>query len=466
MTTGSRIDPWELAAWDATETAGRVRRGEVSAREVVDAALARAGDVAELNALVTTTAERAQAASESAPKGPLFGVPFAIKDLAQVAGVRTAWGTAASGDFVSRRSDPTVRGLERLGLLCIGKSATPELGMTGTTEPIAFGPTRNPWDRARSSGGSSGGAGALVASGVVPIAHGSDGGGSIRIPASCCGLVGLKPSRGRLDMEGSHLLPVNIAVHGVLTRSVRDTTAFWSAIEKEIPARRLEPIGDVAKAPPRRLRLGVYVDAPIDKPVDAEVVAAVERAATLAAELGHEVRRIACPFPAQVVTDFTQLWCFVGWVQSKAGRLLVHPRFDASKLEPFTKGFARGFGKDISAALAAIRRLRGFTSRYADLIAPHDVLVGPTVATPPPLLGHLATDRDFEETLDRLLAFTPFTGLFNAAGAPAISLPLGRAGDGLPIGVHFAAALGGERTLLELATELESAAPWETIAPR
>ena len=184
MGTGTTRDRWELAAWDAVETADRIRRADVSAFEVVEAAIARAEDQKALNAIVTATSDRARATAKSAPRGALFGVPSAVKDLAQVAGVRTAWGTAASGNLISKRSDPTVLALERTGLVSIGKSATPELGLTATTEPLAFGPTRNPWARDRSTGGSSGGAAALVAGGVVPIAHGSDGGGSIRIPAS------------------------------------------------------------------------------------------------------------------------------------------------------------------------------------------------------------------------------------------------------------------------------------------
>lgn len=459
------MDRWELAAWDAVETAQRIRQGDVSAPEVVEAAIGRAEDAASLDAVVTMTADLARRTASGPTRGALFGVPFAVKDLAQVAGVRTAWGSAASGSFVSRRSDPAVRALEAIGLVSIGKSATPELGMTATTEPLAFGPCRNPWSRERSTGGSSGGAAALVASGVVPIAHGSDGGGSIRIPASCCGLVGLKPSRGRFDMEGSNLLPVNIAVHGVLTRTVRDTVAFWGAIERARPPRGLSPIGDVAPAPARRLRIAVFVDSPIDTTVDAEVGATVERAAALLGELGHEVRPIACPFPAQVVHDFLRLWCFVGWLQAKTGRLLIHRGFDATRLEPFTRGFGRSFGGDVRASLAAIRRLRGFTRHYADLIAPYDVLVGPTLAEPPPPLGHLATNQDFDVIIERLLSFTPFTGLINAAGAPALSLPLGQARDGLPLGVQLAAAHGQERLLLELAREIEAARPWPRLAP-
>jgi amidase len=459
------MNHWELAAWDAVETAQRIRRGDVSALEVVEAALARAQDASALNAIVTMTPDRARAAASRGPHGELFGVPSAVKDLVQVEGVRTAWGSGSSGHFLSTRSDAIVQALEGIGLVSIGKSATPELGMTATTEPIAFGPTRNPWARDRSTGGSSGGAAALVASGVVPIAHASDGGGSIRIPASCCGLVGLKPSRGRLDMEGSNLLPVNIAVHGVVTRTVRDTVAFWTAVERRRAPRGLAPIGEVAPAPARRLRLAFFSESPIGTVVHPDVRAAVDRTATLCAELGHDVRRVACPFPAQVVHDFLRLWCFVGWVQAKGGRVLLHRAFDASKLEPFTQGFGRSFGKQLRASLSSIHRLRGFTRRYEELVAPYDAFVGPTVAEPPPPLGHLATDRDFDETIDRLLTFTPFTGLVNAAGAPALSLPLGRSSDGLPLGIQLAAAHGRERVLLELAGELERAQPWERTAP-
>jgi amidase len=453
----SGIDPWELSTWDAVETAERIRRREVSAPEVIDAALRRAADMRSLNAIVTSTESLARAAAARTPNGPFFGVPTAIKDLAHVRGVRTASGTAASGTWIANRTSSVVRAFEELGFVSIGKSATPELGMTGTTEPIAFGPCRNPHAKEHSTGGSSGGAAALVASRVVPIAHGSDGGGSIRIPAACCGLVGLKPSRGRLDMEGSNLLPVNIAVDGVLTRTVRDTVAFWTALERHEKPRGIAPIGHVAKAPARRLKLAVFVDSPIETTVDPEVRAATERTAALCVELGHEVRPIPCPFGPQVVHDFLRLWTFVGFVQARAGRLLVHPRFERRKLEPFTHGFARDFVSKIPETFAAMRRLRGFAARYASIVAPYDALLGPTLGELPPKLGHLATDQDYATTIDRLFSFTPFTGLINAAGAPALSMPMGESASGLPIGVQLMGAHGAERVLLELASELELA---------
>jgi amidase len=435
-------------------------------REVIDAAIRRAHDARALNAIVTEAEHRALAASVRAPRGPLFGVPTAIKDLAHVAGVRTAWGSRASGTFVARSSARIVRALEDLGLVSIGKSATPELGMTGTTEPLAFGPCRNPWSRAHSPGGSSGGAAALVASGVVPIAHASDGGGSIRIPAACCGLVGLKASRGRLDMDGSNLLPVNIAVDGVVTRTVRDAVAFWTLLEEQRRPIAVAPIGPVDPAPRGRLRIARFVDSPIGTPVDPEVLAITERTAETCRTLGHEVHDIPCPFPAQVVHDFLLFWAFVGFMQARAGRILVHPGFDGSKLEPFTLGFARHFTENFAGTWGAIRRLRAFPARYAEIAGKWDVILGPTLAELPPKIGHLATDQPFATTIERLLSFTPFTGLINAAGAPALSLPMGMSASGLPIGVQLMAAHGCERVLLELAGELETTRAWEGVAPR
>jgi amidase len=459
------IDPWELAVWDATETRARIVKGEVSAAEVVDAAIARMNQSGALNAIVTATPERARRIAAGPARGPLFGVPSAVKDLAKLEGVRIAWGTAASGHVIAKQSDPWVRALERIGLVSLGKSATPELGMTGTTEPLAFGPTKNPWDRTRTPGGSSGGAAALVASGVVPIAHGSDGGGSIRIPAACCGLVGLKITRRRWDMEASPLLPINIAVHGALTRSVRDTAAFWRAIEEERGA--LRPIGDaLGEVPRRKLVIGVFVDSPTGVPVNDEIRATVETTAARLRELGHDVRAILCPFPGQIVRDFTDYWMFVAWLQDAFGRVLVTPGFDRGKLEPFMKGLSARAASQHGKTFAATRRLMRLTGEWPALLAPHDVLIGPTLAQPAPPLGHLAPDVPFDEAMARLMRFTPFTGLVNAAGAPAISLPLGRTKEGVPIGVHAMGRHEDEPTLLALATELEEAMPWPKLAPR
>ena len=224
----------DLDRLSAVETAALLRTRQISPLEVIDAAIVRAEAVAHLHPLVTPTFERARSHARALDLSlPLAGVPFAIKDLSHVAGVPTSWGSRGANGFVPKKSEAFVSKLESLGLISIGKSATPELGLTGTTEALRGEACRNPWDPSRSVGGSSGGAACLVAAGVVPIAHASDGGGSIRIPAACAGLVGLKPTRGIIDMEGSHLLPVNIAVNGVVTRTVGDQSAFYDAIGLE-----------------------------------------------------------------------------------------------------------------------------------------------------------------------------------------------------------------------------------------
>ncbi|MBK7585874.1 MAG: amidase [Myxococcales bacterium] len=455
----------EPANWDAVETAARIRSGEVSAREILRGAIARAESASPLGALVTPTFERALEAAETLGSGALAGVPSALKDLLQVAGVRTTWGSQAIGDYVSKKSDPFVRRFEDAGLVSLGKTATPEFGLTATTEPLGRDPCRNPWDPRRITGGSSGGSAALVAAGVIPIASASDGGGSIRIPAACCGLVGFKPSRLRSDMLGSNLLPVNIACDGVLTRSVRDTIAFFDAVESGRPPRKIDAIGAVRAKPARRIRVGVFVNAPLGLPVHPEVQAAVRAAAATCAALGHHVEEIDVPFAASVVEDFQRYWAYVAWAQVRFGKIATHRGFDARRVEPWTAAMAAAFTGARWAAFGAIRRLRRFGEVYDAVLQDYPVLVCPTVAAPAPVIGHLATDLPFELVFGRVEAFAGFTCIQNVAGAPAISLPLGQSTEGLPIGVQFATARGEDRLLLELARELESAAPWQPTAP-
>jgi amidase len=452
-----------MESWDAVETAARIRTRDVSPVEVIDAAIARAEAQGDLGAIVTQTFARAR---EEAPRarGPLAGVPTFVKDLAHVEGVRIGWGTRAVAGVVSRRSDPIVRTLAAVGLVSLGKSATPELGLTATTEPLVGPPCRNPWDRSRSTGGSSGGAAALVASGVVPIAHASDGGGSIRIPAASTGLVGLKPTRGRLDMDGSSLLPVNVAVDGVLSRTVRDTIAFWSAIDALRRPRR--PIGPVPEEPRRVLRIGLFTSSPLGGSVSPEVREAVERAGRLCEELGHRVEPIACPLPERAIEDFLRYWTLIAWLQDRLGPLLVDRRFDRTRLEPWTLALSAHCAREPREILAAVRGLRAFAHAHRERLTTHDLVLGPVLAHPPPPLGHLATDAPFEVSMERLREHCPFTGLLNATGLPALSLPLGRTRENLPIGVQLLGAALEERTLLSLALQLERVAPWPLVAPR
>lgn len=456
-----------LAAWDAIETCDRIRRKDVSAHEVLEAAIARAEEARHLGAVFENTFARARAGVANLDSGaPLLGVPTFIKDMTQIQGVPMTWGTRAAGRYVSRRNDPIVTSIEETGIVILGKSACSELALIPTTEPLGWPPCRNPWDPSRSSGGSSGGAATIVAAGVVPIAHGVDGGGSIRIPAACCGLVGLKPSRFRLDMKGSNLLAVNVACDGVVTRTVRDTVAFFAAIESRHAPRRVAPIGQVADRPARPLRMGVFVGAPTGTPVNAEVQKAALAAARLCETLGHVVEEISCPFEGGVFDDFLRYWALLAWLQVWTGRLGMHWGFERSKVEPWTKGLMGFFSRKKLAGLAATRRLRRFSSTFAQVMERHDVLISPTLAEPAPSLGYLAPDLPFNTAFERVRAYAAFTTFYNVSGAPAITLPLGRSSAGLPIGVQFAAAHGSDRALLELALSIEAAQPWPGVAPR
>ena len=443
----------DLTTCRVVDTVARLRSGELTPKEVIDSAIARAQAAARLNAIVTETFE---AARHQAPtEGAFAGVPTFIKDLSHVKGVATTWGSQAANQFIAKRSDAFVKRFAKTGIVSLGKSATPELGLTATTESPGRPPCRNPWDPTRSTGGSSGGAGALVAAGVVPLAHGSDGGGSIRIPAACCGVVGMKPSRGTIDMEGSRLLPINIATNGVLTRSVDDTIAFYDALGLHV--------GSQPKPAP--LRIAVFVDSPIATPVHPDTQVAVRAAAKLCETLGHHVEEISCPFGTTVNDDFLTFWGFVAWIQLKTARYMLHRGFDATHVDPWTTGIARMFVGRKRATWSAVRRLRRFARAYAHLFETHDVLISPTTAEPAPLIGYLAADLPFETHYERLRAYAPFTPIQNVAGAPAISLPLGRSSSGLPIGVQFAGTRGADRTLLELARTIDAAQPWPRIAP-
>ncbi len=448
-----------MATWDAVETVARIRKKDVSVAEVVEAAIARSEEFGYLGAVFERTYDRArEQAARASVDAPLAGVPTFIKDLTQVRGVRTTWGSRATGPYVSRRTDAIAAHMEESGLVMLGKSACPELGLSTTTEPLGWPPCRNPRDPCRSSGGSSGGAAALVAAGVVPIAHGSDAGGSIRIPAACCGLVGLKPSRFRLDGAGSNLLAVNVICDGVVTRTVRDTIAFYAALESRRPPRKVLPIGVRSDKASRSLRIGLFVDSPVGSMVDTEVQQTVREAARLCAGLGHAVEEILCPFSGSIIDDFMRYMAIVAWFGVRLGRWTTHFGFDASKVDLWTAQFVEFFANAKLAGLAATLRLRRFARTFQDVMTRFDVLMSPTLPEAAPPLGHLAPDVPFATLFERMSAFAAFTAPYNVAGAPAISLPMGRSSSGLPLGVQFAAAHGRDAVLLDLAMSLEGLA--------
>lgn len=443
---------------DAVALAHRLARREVSPGELWAAAADRARRAdASLQAVAVWVTAAGGRPREGAP---FAGVPTLVKDNEDLAGYPTSEGSRAMPDAPLPHSSPFVAHLLDLGFAPVAKTTLPEFGLTASTESLRFGATRNPWSTGRSAGGSSGGSAALVAAGVVPLAHANDGGGSIRIPASCCGLVGLKPSRGRLvDRPELARLPVPITVQGVVTRTVRDTAAFLEAAERRHPSRELPPVGRVDRPGPR-LRVGLVTEGLRGIAVSPDVRAAVLAAGAMLEDLGHHVQPEPVPAQARFGPDFLRYWALLAFGLQHAGRRLLSPDFDAGATEPFTRElsrFATAHRHRLPGMLRRLRRMAAVPEPWADRL---DVLVSPVLAHEPPPLGHLAPDVEPRTHLVRLLRWASFTPLQNVTGAPAVSLPLGRSTAGLPIGVQVAAPLGEERRLLELALELELAAPW------
>jgi amidase len=458
----------ELHELTALEQGEVVRRGEVSPRQLAAHYLDRPDDV---GGFVTRTPELALARAESLlpvppGAGPLYGVPTAIKDLNLTAGVRTTFGSAAYADFVPDVSDGVTLSIEAAGMVALGKTNTPEFGSPCYTEPDVAPPAVTPWDRTRMAGGSSGGAAAAVSAGLVPVAQGSDGGGSIRIPASCCGLVGLKPSRGRISGWPMYGEITGLATGGSLARTVRDAAAMLDVLAGRRP-------GDPSWAPPPsasflsacdrstgRLRVARFVQPVIaDAQVDRECVRAWEDASHLLARLGHEVEDIAVPMPRDAVPTFETCWAVLT-------ALSPAPPGSEALLRPLTRWLSekgRAFsGPEFGLALGAMRR---YAADCLTALAPYDAVLTPTLAVPPLPVGALRNDADPAADFEAQKAFTPWTSAWNVTGMPAVSLPLHWTPSGLPVGVMLAARPAEEELLLSLAAQIEAAAPWADRHP-
>ena len=439
----------------------RLERREVSAAELHAAATGRAHAVnAELNAVMCWVDEPAVGV---ATDGALAGVPTVVKDNEALAGHPTSDGSSATSTRPAAASSPWVAHALALGLSPVAKTALSEFGLTATTETLRNGATRNPWNVARSTGGSSGGTAALVAAGVVPLGHGNDGGGSIRIPASCCGLVGLKPTRGRLP-DIAVPVPVDITVQGVLTRTVRDTARYYAEAERTYPVADLPPIGLVEGPSATRLRVGLVTVPPMGLPVSDEAVAAVQSTADLLSALGHEIVEVAHPVDDSFGPDFLRYWGLLAGLIRVAGLVDRRSGFDGSRIEPFTRELASVAREQAPLMPGTLRRLRALARDHESVYDSCDVLLSPVLAHEPPLLGYLGPDVEPRTHLLRVLRYVSFTPLQNVSGSPAISVPSGLGGAGMPLGVQLAAPFGHERRLLELAFELEAAAPWNTLA--
>lgn len=452
-----------LGDLDAYGVAARIRHGEVSRGEVLEAAIARVGKVQpQLNAVQVECFDRAR--SRPPTSGLFAGVPTFVKDNADVAGVPTCHGSAAFTPRPAKADSAPARQFLAQGFTLLGKSTLCEFGLTASTEYVDRAPTRNPWHTDYSVGASSGGSAALVASGAVPIAHANDGGGSIRIPAAVNGLVGLKVTRQRLlDQPGARQLPVNLVCEGVLTRTVRDTAHYLAAAEQHHPDPGLAPVGLVEGPDRRRLRIGVIRHDVLGRPVHPETDAILTSAAETFARQGHELAERRLLLDEQFVADFSLYWSMFAVLMS-ANFSMIHGRhFNPLRLDPFTKGLAGQVARRPHQLAGAIRRLRGAPARYARHFADVDVLLTPILAHPAPRIGEHSPAQPFDELFTKLIDYVAFTPLANAGGGPAISLPHGRHANGLPGSVQLFAPHGEERVLLHLAYELEAVAPFPRI---
>lgn len=474
---GSLAD--ETRWMDAVDQAALVRRGEVSPAELLDAAIERIEKIDPfINAVIIRWFDEARSAASNLPAGPFQGVPFLIKDLwAHFAGQPLTNGCRALRDTlpISPADTTLVSRFRQAGLNIAGRTNSPELGSLPATEPVAWGPTHNPWNREHSPGGSSGGAAAAVASGMVPFAHASDGGGSIRIPASCCGLVGLKPSQGRITL-GPFRDESNLGVELCVSRTVRDTATLLDAVrgpgigDTVIAPAPARPYVDELGANPGRLRIGVLDTHPLGVAIHDDCRDAVQAAAKLLESLGHHVEHA---FPAALANRafsrrFAALWSTNMAVSAQRIELQLGRPLRDDDLEPVNRAQAefahRVSAVDYALALAANVEFRRAVQQW--WAEGWDLLLTPTMAEPPATIGTFANNVDEPMApMARATAYVPFTPPFNSSGQPAISLPLHWSPTGLPIGVQLVAAYGREDVLLRVAAQVEAAQPWGHLHP-
>jgi amidase len=457
----------DLAFTPALEQAALVRAAELSPLELVDLYLERIERIdPQLNAYVTVDADGARTAARAPAQGPFTGVPIPIKDLDETAGLRTTYSCKAFADYVPDFDANVVRRIREAGFVVIGKTNTPEFGTIAMTESELNGDCRNPWDRSRTPGGSSGGAAAAVAAGLAPLAHGTDGGGSIRIPSSCCGLFGIKPSRGRVSPAPWVSGSLGLATAGPVARTVRDAAALLDVISGNEP-------GDAYLAPaperafveeanfePGRLRIAVTTNPPTLVPVDPTCSAALESAADLLDDLGHDVFEQTPPWQSdEIMAHFIRVWQ-VGPATRGVD--------DLTLLDPINRMLAESARDTPSPQHAtAIAQLQQIARRVLAFWSDIDIVATPTLALPPVPIGWTwhDTDNDPHRAFANQTLFTPFTPLVNVTGQPAMSVPLHWRDDGLPIGVQFIARPFDEATLVRLAAQLEAARPWRGRRP-
>jgi amidase len=457
----------ELAFLSALEQARLVRSGEISSTELVRLSLERIDRLDRtLNAFVTVCADDALAAAASVDStpgdAPFRGVPISVKDLTATAGVRTTYSSRAYANYVPDFDTAVVRRIREAGFVMVGKTNTPEFGTVAFTESDLNGATRNPWNPDLTPGGSSGGAAAAVSAGLVPLAHATDGGGSIRIPASCCGLFGLKPSRGRVSNAPFGALE-GLSTAGPMARAVADAAAFLDLLSGYEPGDPWwapppeRPFALTTRETPKRLRVAVTTTPPIDTPVDPECVRAAMAAAEILTGVGHDVREESPPWHEPSLFDlFLTVW--------QVGPTL-HP-VDETAMTSLNRGLVESARATSAAEYArAVGQLQALARRIVAFWADVDVVLTPTLALPPVPIGWQEAVTGSSEQLRRNTEFTPFTAVANLTGQPAMSLPLYWSDDGLPIGVQTIGPPAGDALLLQLAAQVEAVRPWADRRP-
>jgi amidase len=468
----------ELLFKPASELATLIHTGQISSSELVTAALERIESLQPtINAFTHIDAEGALAAAEAVSADdprPFAGVPIAVKDTAPVKGMPYTMASDIFGDFVPGHDAHVVRRIRDAGFVIVGKTNMSEFGILPVSEPRRFGPVRNPWDIGRTPGGSSGGAGAAVAAGMLPLAHGADGGGSIRIPASCCGLVGLKATRGRIS-RGPDLGDDFLVQDGVLTRTVADTASMLDILagyevgDAAWAPSPSEPFATAATSEPGRLRIGYTTSPPIAAPLDPRCEQAVEDAAQLLTDLGHDVEEVAAPWgkDEDLFRVFTIIFATPTAMGIHFGGLVTGREPSPELVEPLAWTLWEGIReRGALDYLLARTQLSAISRGVIALWETYDVVLTPGLAERPVAIGEIdACSDDPWADFGRSGRFTPYTAIFNVTGQPAISVPLYHGDDGLPTSVQLAGRPADEATLLSLAAQLEAARPWADRRP-
>ncbi|MFT4050170.1 MAG: amidase [Solirubrobacterales bacterium] len=490
------MDVKEYMGFDATGLAELVAQKQVTPAELLEAARARAAEVnGKLNAIVIDIEREADAQASGELTGPFAGVPFLIKDLMQeYKGYPTTYGSRALKNWVADEHALVTERFLQAGLVIFGKTATPEFGAKGITESELWGPCRNPWDTSRTPGGSSGGSASAVAAGIVPAAGANDGGGSIRIPAGCNGLVGLKPSRGLAPYGPQTNEPMfGMAVQGVVAKSVRDNAGIFDAIVGRTPLADYDgalpsgPFAEMIKSAPGKLKIGFSAKSAITRTPDPEAVKALESTAQLLTELGHEVEEIDPPYDDKALAeDFLTIWfaqCAAEVEMAREETGATYKDFEADTLAMAEIGRANG----IVAAAKSLARTVEYTHAVSKFYERYDYFLTPTIARKPVKIGELDTAPSLqkaarvihrthggklmlktgiiEQMIEDNLGWVPYTQMANLTGRPAINVPVYWTDDGLPLGVQFNGALGSDGALLQLAAQLEQARPWAQRFP-